>query len=676
MSVKIGLKFALVLALLPMTGWGQVQLPSDRGTLGPSPFFLVEVPSEEDFAYHLYLRGIHHDSMLLFSGDGETKNALASRSTTNLGLGIRLNRFTTVFAQSELLLHQSGDGVSADSPLSRQSLLGSTQLALRFGSTSSLQEPTSFAIQTVLHTPSERGDPLFDAPTVNASLIGLVSHKVERMTLGSNLGVRYLPERTRGPLYQQSKLLGQVGVAYQINQTVEPSMEVAYTQGLLDSNERDLRLNTGGRIHVSSDVQVQLTAGFGFFGTPGTPAQTYTVNLNFIGSGQRSDKSGGSGDYPTPLQRRNLALPATTGEVPVFTMTSDRDGDSIIDIEDDCPFMQEDIDGVSDADGCPDVDNDADGIVDAQDSAPLEPEDFDGFEDADGRPDVDNDRDGITDTLDLCPNEFGWNDGCPQSRFGWRKELQKLINPPAAFTTSESIVYFAHHRLGADLLNGPSMNLKVLKQASDWLIAHPSWARFNVVVRFCETPDDPTAGQRALDYAKRVAFGLADLGVNQERFGFTSLPRFAPPSDKCKFELLFAKLTPTDGFGERIAEQARKPSKKERLLPIQFLPSDARLASSSLKILVELARALKKATGTFEIQVHADALGDPKKRQRLTEDRAKQIEIALAKLGVPDHRFRVRGFGGSTPVASNQSVTGRRQNNRVVLIRLRKENDE
>ena len=101
----------------------------------------------------------------------------------------------------------------------------------------------------------------------------------------------------------------------------------------------------------------------------------------------------------------------------------DRDGDGILDGDDQCPDDPEDFDGFQDKDGCPDLDNDKDGILDIDDKCPNEPEDIDGFEDQDGCPDPDNDKDGILDVNDKCPNipedfdGLGDEDGCPEDDF-------------------------------------------------------------------------------------------------------------------------------------------------------------------------------------------------------------------------------------------------------------------
>lgn len=98
----------------------------------------------------------------------------------------------------------------------------------------------------------------------------------------------------------------------------------------------------------------------------------------------------------------------------------DNDGDGIKDDEDQCRDEKEDMDGDEDEDGCPDLDKDGDKVLDEVDLCKEQPEDLDGFKDEDGCPDPDNDEDGIEDSKDQCPNEkesvngFQDEDGCPE----------------------------------------------------------------------------------------------------------------------------------------------------------------------------------------------------------------------------------------------------------------------
>jgi outer membrane protein OmpA-like peptidoglycan-associated protein len=95
----------------------------------------------------------------------------------------------------------------------------------------------------------------------------------------------------------------------------------------------------------------------------------------------------------------------------------DRDGDGVLDDDDECPDEAEDKDGFEDDDGCPDADNDQDGILDGDDECP----DLAGVADKNGCPDDDVDRDGIKNDVDKCPDdaedkdEFEDDDGCPDT---------------------------------------------------------------------------------------------------------------------------------------------------------------------------------------------------------------------------------------------------------------------
>jgi outer membrane protein OmpA-like peptidoglycan-associated protein len=97
--------------------------------------------------------------------------------------------------------------------------------------------------------------------------------------------------------------------------------------------------------------------------------------------------------------------------------SADPDQDGILSDVDACPRTPEDIDGLGDADGCPELDHDGDGIEDTLDRCPAMPEDADGRADRDGCPEDDNDRDGIPDVEDACPLAWGPapTQGCPDS---------------------------------------------------------------------------------------------------------------------------------------------------------------------------------------------------------------------------------------------------------------------
>jgi outer membrane protein OmpA-like peptidoglycan-associated protein len=124
---------------------------------------------------------------------------------------------------------------------------------------------------------------------------------------------------------------------------------------------------------------------------------------------------------------------------------NDNDNDGIVDQADACMFVAEDVDSFVDDDGCPDLDNDGDGFADINDSCPDKAEDFDGFQDEDGCPDDDNDGDGIADVIDECPGEaevYNNNkdeDGCPDKEALAQIDGDQIkLNQKVFFKTAKS----------------------------------------------------------------------------------------------------------------------------------------------------------------------------------------------------------------------------------------------
>ena len=112
----------------------------------------------------------------------------------------------------------------------------------------------------------------------------------------------------------------------------------------------------------------------------------------------------------------------------------DSDGDGIMDPDDKCPAVPENVNGLEDDDGCPDEygDQDGDGIRDNLDKCVDQSEDKDGFEDSDGCPEPDNDGDGVLDQADTCPLKPGpvENRGCPDRDRDGDSVVDRLDNCP------------------------------------------------------------------------------------------------------------------------------------------------------------------------------------------------------------------------------------------------------
>lgn len=72
----------------------------------------------------------------------------------------------------------------------------------------------------------------------------------------------------------------------------------------------------------------------------------------------------------------------------------------------------------------------------------------------------------------------------------------------------------------------------------------------------------------------------------------------------------------------------------------------------------------------IEIGGHTDSWGSNSLNQKLSEDRAKSVREYLVGKGVNEERITYKGYGESTPVATNKTEAGRAENRRVEFIIL------
>lgn len=180
--------------------------------------------------------------------------------------------------------------------------------------------------------------------------------------------------------------------------TLEPSILLKYTNTAPMQYDFSLRAFLSEKLWLGGTYRHQ-AAATGMIGYELTPAinlaYAYDMTLNDIKDAHRSSHE------------------ITLGFK--FGLPKDRDGDGIVDEEDDCP----DVPGTAELKGCPKNeiaeatnDRDEDGVLDDEDKCPDDP----GPELNEGCPeDGDRDKDGLADKIDKCPDIFGiaTNQGCP-----------------------------------------------------------------------------------------------------------------------------------------------------------------------------------------------------------------------------------------------------------------------
>ena len=102
--------------------------------------------------------------------------------------------------------------------------------------------------------------------------------------------------------------------------------------------------------------------------------------------------------------------------------------------------------------------------------------------------------------------------------------------------------------------------------------------------------------------------------------------------------------------------------------PIEFSPGSASLDVSSLDLIDAIAEKLLLCPDTeFEVQGHTDNQGRAEMNTALSENRATQVVIALAKRRVSPERLKAKGYGEDRPIADNSTEEGRRKNRRITF---------
>ncbi len=104
---------------------------------------------------------------------------------------------------------------------------------------------------------------------------------------------------------------------------------------------------------------------------------------------------------------------------------------------------------------------------------------------------------------------------------------------------------------------------------------------------------------------------------------------------------------------------------------VMFEFGKSELSPAAADYLREVAQlALTRTDKALALEGHTDNVGSASFNKTLSEKRAQAVAEALASQGVPAARMEVKGLGLESPIAPNDSETGRRLNRRVEIIVL------
>lgn len=94
----------------------------------------------------------------------------------------------------------------------------------------------------------------------------------------------------------------------------------------------------------------------------------------------------------------------------------------------------------------------------------------------------------------------------------------------------------------------------------------------------------------------------------------------------------------------------------------------ARITPDARRIIEEIASVITSSNRPISVEGHTDSVGSVQYNKKLSLDRASAVANALQDNGIPRARMAVRGFGEGSPIASNNSDTGRARNRRVEVV--------
>lgn len=124
----------------------------------------------------------------------------------------------------------------------------------------------------------------------------------------------------------------------------------------------------------------------------------------------------------------------------------------------------------------------------------------------------------------------------------------------------------------------------------------------------------------------------------------------------------------------RKAINTEKATKKEFVLENVFFDTgSATLKVESKQELNELAEILREyASAIIEVGGHTDNTGTPEGNETLSDARANVVKTYLEGKGIATERLEAKGYGQTSPIAKNNTETGRAKNRRTAFTVLSK----
>jgi outer membrane protein OmpA-like peptidoglycan-associated protein len=227
-----------------------------------------------------------------------------------------------------------------------------------------------------------------------------------------------------------------------------------------------------------------------------------------------------------------------------------------------------------------------------------------------------------------------------------------------------------------------SRSLAVKRQADETVTNDKQSAREQVMISNSQAAA-ATAGQMKAEEAR----GKAELAKGQsdtERAAALALAASAVASSvDAQADARVARSSADKAEGEKTVLRAQLLGQLNAVLQTRdsarglivnmsdtlFQTGSAALGSPAREKLAKIAGIVSSHPGlSLDVEGHTDSVGTDEYNQGLSEKRAQTVRAYLVRQGVSANSITAKGFGETTPIASNDTPEGRQKNRRVEMI--------
>ena len=132
--------------------------------------------------------------------------------------------------------------------------------------------------------------------------------------------------------------------------------------------------------------------------------------------------------------------------------------------------------------------------------------------------------------------------------------------------------------------------------------------------------------------------------------------------------LFFSLVSVFIGFSQQGVTLEVQVKLNEYAKTISFETGKALIKNESISVMGDIVEILNEyPTVKFTVEGHTDKVGSAKTNQRISEERANSVRDFLIDKGITSDRLTAIGYGEDKPIATNNTRSGRNQNNRMEI---------